>query len=98
MEGVPLEGVIKFDLTWDKGPSPEPGLLVELIAFRDVLHRKYLIAADEDGIGFGNISTRSREGFIISGTQTGPIRGPRQGGSAIRHHRPSSAVVCLKKW
>ena len=69
----PTEGIIKFDLAWEEAPPPEPAVLVELIAFRDVLHRKYLIAADEEGIGFGNISHRSRDGFIISGTQTGQI-------------------------
>jgi L-ribulose-5-phosphate 4-epimerase len=68
------EGVIKYHSNWVKG-KPLPGRFVkELNLWRDKLHAIGLIGVTEDGIGYGNISTRFKgDQFIISGSGTGHI-------------------------
>ncbi len=70
------EGVIKFNLDFEQR-SIDAMDIAELNAWRDVLMRLELIGQDParyDGYGFGNISMRCNEGFIITGTQTGDIK------------------------
>lgn len=63
------EGYIKFHLHWaeDKAPSRTR----TLIRWRNELYRAGLIGAYPSGIGYGNISVRSKDGFVISGSGTG---------------------------
>jgi ribulose-5-phosphate 4-epimerase/fuculose-1-phosphate aldolase len=69
------EGYVKFNCEWQKAAPLADGLIGELNAWRGRLYRLGLIGAYENGVGFGNISTRvPRTGkFIISGTATGNI-------------------------
>ncbi len=63
------DGVIKFNLQWDQGPAPAG--LEELHFWRDKLYALHLVGAYPDGVGFGNLSIRSKPGFIITGSATG---------------------------
>lgn len=67
------EGYIKYHSQWIQGEPIEAEVVGELCYWRDRLFKAGLIGVDNDGIGFGNISIRCDEGFIISGTQTGGI-------------------------
>ncbi|MDZ7644544.1 MAG: class II aldolase/adducin family protein [Woeseiaceae bacterium] len=73
------EGYIKFELDWVEGPPPDSAAIAELRRWRRPLYEAGLIGHYDDlGIGFGNLSVRSRgEGhFVISGTQTGHLADP----------------------
>jgi L-ribulose-5-phosphate 4-epimerase len=67
------EGVVKFQL--NHSARPLQGVDVEeLVHWRSVLMRQGMIGADPkryDGYGFGNMSRRTDDGFLITGTQTG---------------------------
>lgn len=70
------DGVIKFDISWEKGEAPEHRYLNELLSWRDRMYQMGLIGFDERfQVGYGNISLKEEtgDGFIISGTQTGHI-------------------------
>ncbi len=67
------EGVIKFSLE-HVDESPGNHLVSELDAWRSVFRQTGIIGQDPDryeGYGFGNLSMRTDDGFLISGTQTG---------------------------
>jgi L-ribulose-5-phosphate 4-epimerase len=69
------EGVIKFNLTF-RSEKLEGVDVAELSAWRTVLKDLGLLGQTPgryDGYGFGNISERCAEGFVISGTQTGEL-------------------------
>ncbi|MDT8444034.1 MAG: class II aldolase/adducin family protein [Desulfuromonadales bacterium] len=75
------EGVIKFQLDFQEGPTPPEELLLELNAWREIFRRLGLLGQDParyDGYGFGNLSRRlpgqDNSAFLISGTQTGPLQ------------------------
>lgn len=74
------EGVIKFHIDWKKKPLPLNLKTGELVMFRNMLAVKGLIGADEEGIGYGNISIlhKSAGKFIISGSGTGIVRFARK--------------------
>lgn len=74
------EGYIKFDCQhtkafWKDESMPlslsDEKKLQELDDFRTDLWRKNLIGVYENGIGFGNISMRAQENFIVSASATG---------------------------
>ncbi len=70
------EGYIKFELDWQAGPPPDAAQVAELNRWRRPLFAAGLIGVyEEQGVGFGNLSVRSRgDGlFVISGTQTGHL-------------------------
>ncbi len=78
------EGVIKFQLEYQKSGPVLAATICELNAWRKILHRLGLIGRDParyQGCGFGNISQRigpfgvpgEARRFIISGTQTGGL-------------------------
>jgi len=74
------EGVIKFQLDFQEGPSPPEELLHALNAWRNIFRQLGMIGQDPeryDGYGFGNLSRRlpGQDGaaFLISGTQTGHL-------------------------
>lgn len=65
------EGYIKFHCLHTPGPAPEEAGLDLLITVRNRLHKLELIGVLPNGIGFGNISLRAAEGFVISASATG---------------------------
>lgn len=70
------EGVIKFKYEWRKTPLPASLDIGELVRYRNRLFSYGLIGADENGIGYGNISVRYKSSgkFIISASDTGKIK------------------------
>jgi ribulose-5-phosphate 4-epimerase/fuculose-1-phosphate aldolase len=69
------EGVIKFNCQWKRSAPLDEAWIQDLNAWRDKLYDLKLIGADEDGIGYGNISIRFRKNeFIISGSGTGKMK------------------------
>ena len=67
------EGYIKFNLQWEENPFEfsDPDFL-SLNSCRQNLFELGLIGSYPDGIGFGNISIRTKNNeFIISGSETG---------------------------
>lgn len=70
------EGYTKFDCQWTHSPSLEGDVVEEIIKWRRPLFDAGLVGHYADiGIGFGNISVRSKSPvrFIITGTQTGHL-------------------------
>ena len=67
------EGVVKYHCEWIKAPSLNPTLLKPLMEWREWCFERRLIGQYPNGVGYGNISMRSKNGFLISGTQTGGI-------------------------
>ena len=67
------EGYIKFNCDWTFKPL-QINIPDDLLAYRDKLHKHKLIGHIEDlNIGYGNISIKTADGIIVSGTQTGHI-------------------------
>ncbi|MCE2504330.1 MAG: class II aldolase/adducin family protein [Chlorobi bacterium] len=67
------EGVVKYYCEWFKAPPLDQTLLKPLVKWRQWCFESGLIGQYPNGIGYGNISMRRGDGFIISGTQTGGI-------------------------
>lgn len=72
------EGVIKFRFNRRPGDAPTLAEVAELEGWRGVLHRLNLVGLDParyGGVGFGNLSRRSRQApaleFIVTGSGTG---------------------------
>jgi ribulose-5-phosphate 4-epimerase/fuculose-1-phosphate aldolase len=65
------EGYIKFNCNWIKQEFNED--ITEINKLRNKLYSLNLIGAYENGIGFGNISIREGNNFIITGSKTGGI-------------------------
>lgn len=68
------EGYIKFNCNWEqKEIQIQDEIFGQLEAARTRLYKLRLIGMYPDGIGFGNISVKSRESssFIITGSATG---------------------------
>ncbi|UCG27256.1 MAG: class II aldolase/adducin family protein [Bacteroidales bacterium] len=68
------EGTVKFECFWDKtGPVITDHILKNMNSWRDILYGLNLIGTTPDGIGFGNISLRSKSQgkFFITGSGTG---------------------------
>jgi ribulose-5-phosphate 4-epimerase/fuculose-1-phosphate aldolase len=67
------EGYIKFNCSWESSEPPAPSLVDDINSWRNKLYALGLIGMYPDGIGFGNISKRTTNGFVISGTSTGKV-------------------------
>jgi len=74
------EGVVKFDVRFERAPPPPAAWVSDLIAWRTTLWRHGLIGVDParyGGVGFGNVSRRlppeAGRGFVISGSQTSAL-------------------------
>ncbi len=65
------EGYTKFKSTWISVELFQD--IDKLNEWRERFRSLKLIGSYENGIGYGNISIRKYEGFIISGTKTGGI-------------------------
>lgn len=71
------EGVIKYRLEHREAALPTSEGLAELEAWRYALLQLGLVGRDParyGGLGFGNLSRRQREGFLVTGTQTGHLQ------------------------
>ncbi len=67
------EGYIKFNCDWTFKPL-QINIPEDLLFYRDKLHELKLIGHFEDlNIGYGNISVKTDDGIIVSGTQTGNV-------------------------
>ena len=80
MKDQQQEGVIKFELHFERMPLPDYDFLTSLESWRQRLIPLGLIGGNDpnryDGLGFGNVSYRIEPGsdsFLISGTQTGHL-------------------------
>ena len=75
------EGVIKYQLIFTSGRSPDSGATDALAGWRELLVRLGMLGQDDSryaGYGFGNISVRHPDGgFVISASQTGHTRWPQ---------------------
>jgi hypothetical protein len=68
------EGYIKYRCDWQKAPALPDGVIVELNDWRSRLHDAGLVGYyEQHGVGYGNLSIRDGNGFVISGTQTGHL-------------------------
>lgn len=68
------EGYVKYTCHHRSGPTPEHPALAELDEFRTQLFDGGLVGQLENGVGFGNLSLRDGDGFIITSTGTGGAR------------------------
>ncbi|WP_456447295.1 class II aldolase/adducin family protein [Thiolapillus sp.] len=69
----PSEGVIKFHLAHEHGPALPGEMTAELRAWFTILRKLELLGQDPDrylGYAYGNLSVRTKSGFIITCTQT----------------------------
>lgn len=67
-----IDGVIKFHIEHETQAMPEFNAYAQLEALRSRLFALGLIGETADGIGYGNISIRTRRhSFFITATQTG---------------------------
>ena len=84
------EGVIKYRLDHQPDDAPDDATAFQALrAWRAVLHRLALVGQHPNryiGYGYGNVSVRAGQGFLISGTQTGaPEQLPRTGYAQVLH-------------
>lgn len=75
------EGVTKYKCIFTRTHAPDASLIAGLNSVRSRLFEQKLIGVYPDGIGYGNVSLRLKDGpgkFVITGTQTGhtPTLGP----------------------
>lgn len=66
------EGYIKFHCLHHSGVLPAP-VPQELIDLRNRLHAAGFIGVLPDGVGFGNVSMRGKNGFWVTASQTGHL-------------------------
>jgi len=68
-----LEGVIKYTIEFVDVDLPLNLDITDVNELRDFLYDKNLVGVYENGLGFGNVSTRVANGFVITGSATGTI-------------------------
>ncbi len=94
----PGEGVIKYRLRFERRRvSAWPGYPC-LNAWRRVLFRLQLIGQDRfryQGLGFGNVSERVAQGFMISATQTGGVENLRPDQYCLVHRADLGANLVV---
>lgn len=74
---TPGEGYIKFVVNWCKtGPLIPISALEKLNAWREILFNLGMVGADDEGVGFGNLSIRKpgTGHFYITGSATGSLK------------------------
>jgi len=81
----PSDGVIKFECRFTEQALAVPANFDSLRCARKELHAKNLVGVGADGIGFGNVSIRCRNGFVITGSQTGLFDDPGIEAYALVH-------------
>lgn len=65
------KGIIKYVCHWEEDNISEDEMTSELSIWRDLAHQSGYIGVYPNGIGFGNISCRLVNGFLISASMTG---------------------------
>ena len=65
------EGIIKYQCHWEESILNQGPKLSSLISWRDKAYKHGFIGVYPNGIGYGNISIRVKNGFLISGSGTG---------------------------
>ncbi len=92
------EGYIKFNARWKKAPPLPEKALQNLSFWRNEMHRHGLIGVYENGIGYGNISSRLdlRGQFAITGSATGhlPALSPEHFTTVTGFDLDQNEVVC----
>jgi L-ribulose-5-phosphate 4-epimerase len=90
------EGVIKFTLDWKKGKAMPKAVLSQAIKWRNAMHRIGMIGEYPNGIGFGNLSIRVGETFVITGSGTGGIKeiGPEHFTVVTAHDHKRNWLAC----
>lgn len=91
------EGVVKYSCEWIVAPPLPAPALAGIREWRERCYRAELIGEYQDvGIGYGNISIRYGDHFIISGTQTGniPDLGPDGYTEVIEADIEGNRLVC----
>lgn len=70
------EGYIKYQAIWEQDAPIPIGQLNALQQWRQILYEKQLIGVYSNGIGYGNISQRSKDEslFWVSGSRTGSLK------------------------
>lgn len=70
------EGYIKFECNWKITPPFSFSEYPKMNRWRNKFYRLGLIGTYKDGVGFGNISVRTKRNgkFIITGSQTGGFK------------------------
>jgi ribulose-5-phosphate 4-epimerase/fuculose-1-phosphate aldolase len=89
------KGYIQFQCNWV--PAEPPAVPPALISWRNQLFSLDLIGVYPDGIGFGNVSTRTTgTQFVISGTATGqlPVLDSEHFAEVTAFDIRSNAVTC----
>lgn len=67
------EGYIKFRCVHEPGPAPEHPAWEALNELRSDLVKAGLVGVLENGVGYGNLSLRADNGFVVTATATGHI-------------------------
>jgi L-ribulose-5-phosphate 4-epimerase len=95
------EGYIKYTINHLNGMEPLYFWTMKISRIRTGLFDLGLIGITQDGIGYGNISTRlgSSGGFIISGAATGGKRelGPEDFSEVLSFDTSKNRVSCMGK-
>ena len=65
------DGYVKFETHLEKSDVVDKKDIQELNSVREKLRKKNLIGMKDNGVGFGNISKRFKEGFLVTATATG---------------------------
>ncbi len=68
------EGFIKFNCNWIRSAAVSGEDIMQINHWRSRMYDLGLIGVDDNGIGFGNISLRAKNGtFLITGAATGKL-------------------------
>jgi len=78
-----IDGVIKYTCQWERAEIVDARWIHELEYFRKQCMSKQWIGVGEDNIGFGNLSIRRDQGFLITGSQTGHLSDLGVGGYSL---------------
>lgn len=71
------EGVVKYEIDHTDAEAVDSPALTKLCNWRDALYCLGLVGQDSErygGYGYGNVSVRCGNSFLVSGTQTGGIQ------------------------
>jgi L-ribulose-5-phosphate 4-epimerase len=92
------KGYIKYDIKWIESEALPKSEVKELTRWRERLYDLKLIGAYDNGIGYGNISSRigNSQQFIISGTNTGklPVLDGRYYTRVIDYNIQGNSLTC----
>lgn len=67
------EGYVKYRCVHEYGPAPQHPDWEALNALRTDLVKAGLVGVLDNGVGYGNVSLRADQGFVVTATATGHI-------------------------